>query len=49
LNRDRIVNIVDITMTAKAYGSEPRDLNWNAIADLDKNGLINIVDVTLVA
>lgn len=36
-------------MVAIAYGSKPRDPNWNAIADLDKNGWINIIDITIVA
>ncbi len=49
LNGDGIVNILDITMVAKAYGCQPVDQNWNSIADLDKNGIVNIMDISLVA
>jgi hypothetical protein len=49
LNGDGKVNIQDIAIVAIAYGSEPVDPHWNAVADLDKNSIINIVDVTMVA
>jgi hypothetical protein len=43
------VNIVDITIVAKAFGSKPGDPNWNPIADLDRNGRIDILDIAAVA
>jgi len=49
LNNDGVVNIIDISIVAKAFGSKPEDPNWNAIADIDKNGIINILDVSKVA
>jgi rhodanese-related sulfurtransferase len=49
LNTDGTVNILDIAIVAKAFGTKPGDSNWNPSADLDKNGWINIVDVALVA
>jgi hypothetical protein len=49
LNQDHTVNILDISIVAKAYGSKPGDINWNEAADLDKNGVINIVDVAMAA
>jgi parallel beta-helix repeat protein len=49
LNKDGIVNIIDITMVARAFGCMPGDLNWYPIADLNMNESINIVDVTMVA
>jgi hypothetical protein len=49
LNKDGIVNIIDITIIAVAFGSRPRALNWNTIADIDKNGWINILDMARVA
>jgi len=49
LNRDGIVDIMDVSMVARAFGTKPGDKNWNAIADLDKNGVINIMDVAIVA
>jgi len=49
LNKDGIVNIIDIAIVSKAYGSKPGDPRWNETADLDKNGIINIVDLAMVA
>jgi len=49
LNHDGLVNILDVTIVAKAYGSKPGDPNWNVIADLDGNGIIDILDISKVA
>jgi hypothetical protein len=58
LNKDGRVNILDIAIVAKAFGShgpdipnpgDPPSKNWNATADMDKNGWINIIDVATVA
>jgi len=49
LNADGTVNIVDIAIVAKAFGSQPGEANWNPDADLDGTGSINIIDITLVA
>ena len=49
LDVNGMINILDITITAKAYGSRPADENWNQNADLDNNGIINIVDIATVA
>jgi hypothetical protein len=49
LNGDGRINILDIVIVAKAYGSKPGDPKWNATADLDKNGVIDILDICRVA
>lgn len=49
INRDRAVNILDITIVAAAYNTRPSDEKWNALADLDKNEWINILDISAVA
>jgi len=49
LNGDGIVNILDISIVALAFGSNPGDENCNQIADLDKNGEINIIDISMIA
>jgi hypothetical protein len=49
LNADGVINIVDVTIVARAFGSRPGSPSWNFIADLDQNGVVNIVDVTKVA
>lgn len=49
LNGDGTINIIDIALVAKAYGSKPGDENWNEIADMDKNREINIIDIATIA
>ena len=49
VNRDETVNIMDIALVAKAYGTKEGDPNWNVIADLDDNGIIDIRDIAKVA
>ncbi len=49
LNFDGKVNIQDVTIVAVAHNSHPNDRNWNVLADLDRNSVVSIVDVTLVA
>lgn len=49
LNKDGIVNILDISIVARAYGCKPKDPNWNEVADLNKDGVINILDISLIA
>jgi hypothetical protein len=49
LNKDGSVNILDIFIIAKAFGSKPGDPNWNAVADLNKDNVTNILDVFAVA
>lgn len=49
LNDDGKVDIVDVTIVAKAFNSKPGDPNWNETADLDKNNIVNIIDISVVA
>jgi hypothetical protein len=49
LNEDGIVNMLDLTIVAAAFGSRPGGKNWNVAADFDGNGRINIIDVVVVA
>jgi len=48
LNKDGIVNMLDIMIVASAYGSRPGDPNWNETADITKDGIVNMRDVILV-
>jgi endoglucanase len=43
------INIIDISIVARAYGSTPQEPNWNQSADINKDGIINIMDIALVA
>jgi hypothetical protein len=49
LDGNGAVNIIDIAIVARAFGSKSGDTRWNSIADLDGNGVINIIDVSMVA
>jgi len=48
LNGDRIVNIVDVTLVLKAFGSTPGIPNWNPVGDINHDGIVNVIDVTLI-
>jgi len=49
LNDDEVVNILDLGIFGKAYGSYPGHARWNPVADLDGNGVINILDGVTIA
>lgn len=54
INGDGKVDIKDIAIVAKAYGSEPGDPNWNPIADItgptgEPDGKVDVRDIALVA
>ena len=44
-----IVDIFDITTVALSFNSEPGDLNWNPIADINSDNLVDIFDIVVVA
>lgn len=49
MNSDKTVDILDINVTAIAFGSTPGDQNWNPMTDLNMDEVINILDITTVA
>jgi len=49
LNGDCVVNILDLAIVARAYGTRPGDEYWNPIADVERDGEINILDISKVA
>jgi PKD repeat protein len=49
LNEDGVVDVLDITIFARAYGSVPGQERWNQRADLDSNKVINILDGVVIA
>jgi len=49
LNRDHTVNIVDISIIARAFGTREGNENYNVLADLDENGEVTIIDISAVA
>lgn len=51
VNTDGRVDIVDLVIVARAFGSipGPGNSNWNDKADIDSNGIVNILDLLVVA
>jgi len=48
LNGDGKVNITDIYIAAKAFGSVSGHPRWNPKADMNKDNLVNIIDLFLI-
>ncbi len=49
LNQDGDVDMKDIAVGAKAFGSYPIHPRWNPIVDIDKNDIINMRDIASIA
>jgi tungstate transport system substrate-binding protein len=49
INLDGKVNLADLTILAKAYGSKPGDPRWNAWADVRGDGRVDLEDLVTVA
>lgn len=49
VNGDGVVDILDISTVATAYGSYPGHPKWNPGADLNNDDVVNLIDVVLVA
>ena len=48
LNKDNVVDMRDISIVCKAFGSFPGRADWNSEADLDKNDRIDLRDIGIV-
>jgi hypothetical protein len=49
LNFDSVVNILDISLVARAFGTRSGDQKWDPVADVNKDGIINILDISAIA
>jgi len=49
LNDDRVTDMKDIGITAKAYGSTPGSTKWNFLADVNGDLKVNLKDISLTA
>ena len=49
VNGDRKINIVDVALVARAFGSTPGSPRWNPLADMNGDLKIDITDISLVA
>lgn len=45
---DEIVDVEDLTICSLALWSEPGDPDWNPIADLNNDGIIDIFDLVII-
>jgi len=48
VNCDGKVDISDLALVAKAFGSYPGHERWNSATDIDANGEVNILDAAMV-
>lgn len=49
INRDGIIDIHDIVLMSKAFGSQFGDPNWNPNADLNQDGIVDIEDLSIIS
>ena len=49
LNQDRKINIQDLYIFGKAFGSYPAHSRWDARADIDGDGKVGIIDGVVIA
>jgi hypothetical protein len=49
LNGDHFIDMSDIVIVARAYGTAPGDKLWNPIADVNHDGFVDMSDIALVA
>jgi hypothetical protein len=49
LNGDFQVNLQDLVILAKAYGSTPGAPNWNPNADIKGDGIVDLADLVILA
>ena len=48
-NGDFKVSLLDLVLLANAYGFRPSDAKWNALADIDGNGVVGLSDLVIMA
>ena len=48
VNRDGIVDLLDISAALDAFMAEPGDANWNAACDVNGDGIIDTLDLVLI-
>jgi len=49
VNEDSQVNVMDLTMVSMAYGCMEGEPNYNADADINKDGIVDMRDIRIVA
>ncbi len=49
INGDRKVDMLDLWLAAKAFGSTPQSPNWNPLADVNFDGKVDMIDAWQIA
>lgn len=49
INKDRVVNILDLVIVASVFLTTPASTNWRPDADLNFDNVVNILDLVIVA
>jgi hypothetical protein len=49
INKDGCVNFWDSMLFASCFGSNPQDTRWNSNADLDRDGVVSILDAIILS
>lgn len=49
LNGDATVNVADLAVAAHSFGARPGSTAWNFLADVDRNRVVDIVDLVRIA
>jgi hypothetical protein len=49
VNEDSQVNVMDLTVVSMAYGWMQGEPNYNADADINKDGIVDMRDIRIVA
>jgi len=49
VNRDGYINTVDIDLVTAAFMATPGSPNWNPACDLNKDSILNLRDLAIVA
>jgi len=48
-NKDQKVDLADLVIFARAYGSKPGDPNWSQECDLNRDSTVNLPDLVMLA
>jgi len=49
VNVDGEVDVKDIVLAGRAFGSDPQNPRWNPMADITQDDLIDLKDIALMA
>jgi len=49
INCDGVIDLYDLTAWANAFGSQPGYPNWNPLADLNQDEIVDIFDAVIIA